>query len=304
MELSEQGVSTNRGMIKRTFQAKGIEYAGQLFQKNAEDLIKVIQWNHENGIVVYRMSSCLCPWMSEFELKDLPNYKEIKETLQLAGQLATEYGQRLSFHPGQFTIIASANEDIVTRGIKDLNQHSEIMDMLGLPASPYAAINIHIGGAYGDKPGTMQRFCKNFYLLDQNTQKRLVVENDDKGSMYSTQDLYDGVYKVTGTPITFDFHHHRFNTAGLTEEEALKLASQTWPSGIKQLTHYSSCKLTHEAKEKVKPQAHADYVYEEINTYGLDIDIEVEAKAKEKAVQKYWQQTGKKALLEEYIPFS
>ena len=88
MQLSEEGVSTNRGMIKRTFQAKGIKYAGELFQKNAEDLIKVIKWNHLNGIKVYRMSSCLCPWMSEFECKDLTNYETIKDTLRAEDTLA------------------------------------------------------------------------------------------------------------------------------------------------------------------------------------------------------------------------
>ena len=75
----------------------------------------------------------------------------------------------------------------------------------------------------------------------------------------------------------------------MTQEEALKMASTTWPKGIKQLCHYSSCKQIHE-DASVMARAHADYIYEHINTYGLDLDIELEAKAKELAVQKYVKQ--------------
>lgn len=304
IELSNKGISTNRGMIKRTFEAKGLNYASELFLKNSKDLFEVIKWNQENGFKVYRMSSCLCPWMSEFEFTDLPDYEEIKKVLSEAGKFALDHGQRLSFHPGQFTILASPNFDVVKRGIKDLNQHSQIMDMLGLPVSPYAAINIHVGGSYGDKKESMKRFCENFDLLDENTQKRLVVENDDKGSMYSVKDLYEGIFSKRSVPITFDFHHHRFCPGGLSEEEALKLAATTWPTGVKQLTHYSSCRRTHEdSTNSTKPQAHADFIYEKINTYGLDIDIEAETKAKEQAVLRYRNEIENDVLLEDYLPF-
>ena len=304
MELSEKGISTNRGMIKRTFEARGLKYASELFLKNSQDLFEVIKWNHENGFKVYRMSSCLCPWMSEFEFTDLPDYEKIKEVLYEAGQYAIRNGQRLSFHPGQFTILASPNPDVVRRAIKDLNQHSEIMDMMGLPVSPWAAINIHVGGTYGNKEESMERFCESYQRLDENTKKRLVVENDDKGSMYSVKDLYSGIFSKVGVPITFDFHHHRFCTGDLSEEEALKLASTTWPTGVKPLTHYSSCRRTHEdSTNSTKVQAHADFIYEKINTYGLDIDIEAETKAKEKAVLKYRKDVSSQFLLNEYLPF-
>jgi UV DNA damage endonuclease len=86
------------------------------------------------------------------------------------------------------------------------------------------------------------------------------------------------IHKHTNIPIVFDYHHHQFCTGGLTEEEALKLASATWPNGITQEVHYS------EAREGNKPQAHADYIKQLPNTYGLDLDIMVEAKAKELAI--------------------
>ena len=123
-------------------------------------------------------------------------------------------------------------------------------------------------------------------LLEENTRKRLTVENDDKDSMYSVKDLYNHVYSAIKIPIIFDYHHHRINPGGLTEYEALILAYSTWPDGIKPLLHYSSAKKLYE-DESVKIQAHADFVYEKINHYDLDLDIELEAKAKEKALSNY-----------------
>jgi UV DNA damage endonuclease len=302
-ELSAKGISCNRGMIKRTFEAKGVAYASDLVLANLNDLSTIIQWNYENGISVYRMSSALFPWMSEYDIEEMPRFKEIKDALYYAGSLAIKYDQRLSFHPGQFNVLCSPNEKTVANTIIDLNQHAKIMDLMGLPISPKYPINIHLGGAYGDKKAAMERFCENFLnCLSESAQKRLIVENDDKGSMFSVSDLYEGVYKNIGIPITFDYHHHRFCTGGLTEEDALKLASLSWPTDIKQMVHYSSCRKTFEEPDQ-KAQAHADYIYEYINDYGLLLDVEIEAKAKELAVIKYREDLKKGSLLNEYLKF-
>jgi len=287
-ELRKDRIFTNRHMRKATFEAKGIEYASELNLQNVKDLVKIIQWNHENGIKVYRMSSDIFTWCSEYEFKDLPDYKEICSILKHAGSLAKQYGQRLSAHPGQYTVLASENENTVIKSIDILNKTAQFMDLMGMPKTPYCKINIHIGGAYGDKASAMARFCKNFKRIQPSAQKRLTVENDDKASMYSVVDLYNGIHKVIGIPIVFDYHHHRFCTGGLTESEALHLASKSWPSNVKQCTHYSESMLIKENAEGKKPQAHSNFIYDTINTHGLDIDCVVEAKAKEKAVQRYY----------------
>jgi UV DNA damage endonuclease len=289
-------------MIKRTFEAKGVAYASEIVLDNIRDLTKIIQWNSENDFQVYRMSSALFPWMSEYEIQEMPRFEEIKAGLENAGRLALEKDQRLSFHPGQFDVLGSPNERVVLNTIKDINQHAEIMDLMGLPISVSHPINIHLGGAYGDKESAMERFCLNFERLSQSAKKRLVVENDDKGSMFSVADLHRGIHKRIGIPITFDYHHHRFCTGDLTEEEAIRLASTTWPHEIRQLTHYSSCRKTFEEPSQ-KAQAHADYVYEKIKDYGLELDIEVESKAKELAVIKYREDAKSNSLLTEYLNF-
>jgi UV DNA damage endonuclease len=110
--------------------------------------------------------------------------------------------------------------------------------------------------------------------------------------MYSVQDLYDGVYKVIGIPIVFDYHHHRFNDGGLSEQEALELAMSTWPDSIVPVVHYSESRSIEKEDDKIRPQAHSDYVYDYIDTYDNRVDIMVEAKAKELAVIRYKETHG------------
>ena len=306
-------ITINRTCIKRTLESKGLPHISNITLQNATDLSKIIQWNYENGIHSYRMSSSLVPWFSEFEINQLPDAKLIKQKLKAAGDLATKYNQRLTFHPGQFCVLASPTEKVVDASIVELNNHAEIMDIMGLSKTPYNKINIHIGGAYGDKESAMLRFNKNFKRLNPSTQARLTVENDDKASMFSVVDLYHGVHKVIGIPIVFDYHHHQFCTGDLTESEALHLASKTWPSDIKQIVHYSESRRRekslvvesflaknnimldniseyptmeklHKENQKIKVQAHSDYIVDHIDSYGLDLDVMVEAKAKELAV--------------------
>lgn len=300
LSLKPKKISVNNSCIKKTFQEKGLPYVSQLALTNVRNLIEIIKWNHQNGILVYRMSSDMFPWMSEYEIKDLPDYDKICTLGKAIGTLVQKYGQRLSFHPGPFNVLGSPNQVLVDKTIKELNQHAEIMDIFGLEQSQQFPINIHCNGVYEGKEETMDRWCKNYELLSRSAKRRLVVENDDKASMYSVQDLFDGIHKRIGIPITFDYHHHRFNDGGLTEKSAFILAYETWyRNGVKPLFHYSSCRKTFEDPE-CKAQAHADYIYERINDYGMAVDIEIEAKAKDFALFKYL--NTQKLLLEEYLP--
>ena len=275
-------ITTNRSMIKKTFQEKGIAYASELGFKNCRDLIEIIKWNNENGINFFRLSSDLFPWASEYNLTELPHYNRIKNILGAAGVLATKYGQRITSHPGPYNVLVSPREHVVENTISDLTKHGEVFDMLGLSRTPYNKINIHCNGVYGDKIAAMDRFCKNFKRLPESVQTRLTVENDDKASMYSVKDLMY-IHERIGIPIVFDYHHHKFCTGDLSEEEALKLAVSTW-GNIKPVVHYSESKALHERNDKLKPQAHSDYIKEIPNTYGIDVDIMVEAKAKELSI--------------------
>ena len=312
-QLQKSGTFTNRTCRKKTLQSKGLEYVSRLAFQNCLDLRELVKWNRAMGINLFRVSSGLFPWMDEYDFRVLKDYKVIAATLKSVGKLANNYGQRLTFHPGPYNCLASPTPAVVAKTVRELDKHSEQFNMMGFEPSNYNKINIHVGGTYGDKKSTLERFCKNFDLLADHTKKRLVIENDDSANEYSVRDLYEGIHKVIGIPITFDYYHHKFNTGGLTEEEALKLAATTWPTGIKQCCHYSESRrkeqlfelrkaceqqniimedidegsMFYEMKReinKIKAIAHSDYIYKEINTYGLDVDIVVEAKMKEQAI--------------------
>lgn len=280
-------IQCNRGMIKRTFMSKGIDYASQLSLSNVKGLREVIKWNNENGIKVYRMTSCLFPWFSEYNLFDLPDIDDIYEILQDAGNIAKQSGQRLSFHPGPFNVLASQNEKVVLKTIKELDDHSTQMDLMGLPVSPMAKINIHVGGAYGNHELALARFCQNFNRLKPSTQARLTVENDDKPAMFSTKMLVDGVSRRTGVPIVFDSHHHELGPQDLDYHDAFYLARETWHKrGIKQQCHHSNSRKNYE-DPKANKVAHSDWYYTAFENYGESVDVVLECKMKELALLKY-----------------
>jgi UV DNA damage endonuclease len=273
-------------MIKRTFTERGINYASELGLLNAKDLFTILQWNNEHNIKCFRTSSDIFPWGSEYGLQNAPDYKEIKAILQLCGKYAEEHGIRITSHPGPFNVLVSPREHVVENTIKDLELHGEVFDMMGLSRTPYNKLNIHCNGVYGDKISAMDRFCKNFERLSESVQTRLTIENDDKASMYSVKDLMY-IHERIGIPIVFDYHHHTFQTGGLSEQEALELAMSTWPKDITPMVHYSESKRLHEGNDKLKEQAHSDYINQLPNLYGNNVDVMVEAKAKELSILPY-----------------
>lgn len=286
MQLRKQNIFAGRTCRKAKFDEKGLEYVGELGLQNLRDLFQIIQWNERNGIKFYRIGSDIFPWSSEYEYSDLPQYDKVKILCKAIGDYATKVGQRLTFHPGPFNILGSSSEDVVRRTMIDLRHHSELFDLMGFEPSVYNKINIHVGAAYKDKYAVLRRWCDNYNKLDENTKKRITIENDDKANLYTTADLYDHIYSVVGVPIVFDYHHHSCNSGDLSHQDALELAISTWPKGITPIVHYSSARQIEDPKAKL--QAHADYIHiDYINTYGHDVDIMLECKAKELALLEY-----------------
>lgn len=290
--LSEKGITTNRGMIRRTFLDKGIQYASRLALQNVQDLLQVVEWNVQHDITVFRVTSELFPWASEYRLEDLPDFAEIRSTLEAVGR----HRVRISSHPGPFNKLAGSGATL-TNTVKDLEIHSQVFDLMGLPATHWHKINIHVGGAYGDKQETLKRFAQNFKLLSANLRGRLTVENDDKPGLFTVNDLVT-VYELTGIPIVFDYFHHRLHPGIQTEEEAFLTAFNTWD--LKPVFHYSSSRKVYEDPAS-KKEAHSDWVHEPINTYGKDIDIVLETKMKELSVEQYWKEFGVPELAHQKI---
>ena len=279
-------ISVNRGMVRKTFDAKGLSYVSELVIENLKDTLKVLDWNLNNHIYIYRLSSDSFPWMSEYEFSDMPKFPAIQTYMRLIGEKIKSNGMRCSYHPGPFSVLASENESVVKKTISELNKHAELMDLMGLDQNTFYPINIHINTTQPTREEAAQRFVDRFPLLSESCRKRLTIENDDSPNQYSVKMLYDMVHTKIGIPIVFDQHHFNYGPQDQSMEEALKLAHSTWST--RALTHMSSPKTLED--NSGKQTAHADYIYEEIKTFGLDFDTEIEAKAKDLAVLRYREQ--------------
>ena len=316
-QLSSDGIRTGRTMIDRKFKIGGLQLASDIALANARDLLTILQWNEQHGIRLFRIGSELFPRWNHYELSDLPGIDEIARHLRIAGDYARAHGHRVTTHPGPFHILGSPDSVVVENSIIGLERHSELFDLMGFVPSFENKINIHIGATYGDKHSTVNRWLHNWDRLSDNLKARLVIENDDKASMYSVRDLYEMLHTDIHIPITFDYWHHTFNTGDLSEHDAFFLARETWTKhGVTQCTHYSESRRREQQlliermfahhgisldnieqwptfhaqyKEftKIKEQAHADFITQLPDTYGVsDLDIVVEAKAKEHALIK------------------
>lgn len=289
MGLSERPaklrVTTNRTMIRKTFDERGINYAAQLAYQNVCDLYTILLWNEANGIKFYRMSSDMFPWASEYGIYNLPNIEQIAAMLRKCGDYATSVGQRLSFHPGPFNKLTSSNPSVTANTIKDLTIHADILDLMGLSRTHYNKINIHVGATYKDKPMAVAQFLNNWDLVPDNVKCRFTLENDDKPSLYTVEELYNLIYKHTNIPIVYDEHHHSLNNGGMSSADALAIAVTTW-GNVKPVVHYSQSRSV-EQNIKCPAQAHSDSYWSTMDTHGHDVDIMLEAKFKEIALFKY-----------------
>ena len=287
MELRDKNIFNSRTMRKKTFLTKGLAYTSKLCLQNAKDLLSILNWNYKNDIHVFRISSEMFPWASEYELEDLPDFEAISAVLAAAGKYADITDQRLSFHPGQFNCLASEKEYVVQNCLKDLEIHSKIFDLMNRPTNHNSKINIHLGSTCG---GNLQlaadNFCRNFDKLSDNAKSRLTVENDDKPAMFSAKFLYDTVYKQVGVPIVFDAHHFELGPQDASYEESYIMSHETWKTA-RPTFHYSNSKKTYEDESCRVYTAHSDYYYKPFVAVLDNVDVVLEAKAKEKALMRY-----------------
>jgi UV DNA damage endonuclease len=282
MDLREAkpSVFMSRGVTKKTIAEKGTTVVGERALANCRDLLRILQWNEAHEIRFFRMSSDIFPWMGIHDVEDTPSWPQIRVALEQAGAYARAHGHRLTFHPSHFVKLAATDETLARQSMAELEVHSQILDLMGFEtASPYNKINIHVGGVYGDKATTLQRWASRYMGLSERCRARVTIENDDTPSGFNVKDLV-GLHRQCGVPIVFDFHHHKFNSGGWSVTEALDAAMETWPDTITPVVHWS------ESQEGRKPHAHSDYVTD-ICVHGRTVDIMIEAKCKERALLRH-----------------
>lgn len=261
---------------------EAIKILSKRILNNIDVTFEAIKFCEENNYC-YRLSSDLFPLITynkaNLRLEDLPDYGSIVCLYESIKNYLTKNSVRISLHPSEYNVLASENEDAVSKTIRELNFYSKFMDDIGCPADYRSPINFHINNSNGERDSIIDRLSRNFDKLDENCLKRIVIENDDKTKCWSVKKLYDFYFKRFKKPITFDFLHHKCHPDELTEEQAFSMCYETWGE-FKPIFHYS------ESKNEKQIRAHADYPTKKPNTYNKEFDIDMEFKMKDKAIQR------------------
>lgn len=254
---------------------------------NAKDIVKMLRWNDKYGIKFLRLSSEMFPFASHPEY----GYKLVSfvsEELADAGKVAAELGHRLTTHPGQYTQLGSPRKPVIDNAIRDLDYHAELLSLLKLPPQQDrdAVMILHLGGVFGDKEATLDRFRENYKKLPQGVKDRLVLENDDVS--WSVHELLP-LCEELNIPMVLDFHHHNIIFDAVQIREGTKDIVNLFPrilatwkrKNITPKMHYSEptpSAITGQQRRKHNPRVAT------LPPCPPDMDLMIEAKDKEQAV--------------------
>ena len=264
----------------RTFRLKNYseEKLIQTVEGNLLCLKQILEYNKQNKIYFFRVTSDLVPFASH-PIMEFDWQVYFKEKLSEIGKFIKENKMRITMHPGQYTLLNSPNEKVFENSIKELEYHVDILDLMALNKT--AKVQIHVGGVYGDKLRSRQRFIERYNNLSDRIKDRLIIENDEK-SYKLTDCLF--IHKKTRIPVVFDVYHHKCLNSEESLEEAFSLFIKTWSlDDGPPIIHYSS-----EHPIKGKPR-HADSIdishFKDFlkKTKNFDFDIMLEIKDKEKS---------------------
>lgn len=240
---------------------------------------------------MFRITSELLPLYTHpkvFHMYMRHDVVRLTETmLALCGKAARRHGVRLSFHPGQFTVLASDRPDVVQNSIAELEYHAYCAYHMGYGRRfQDFKINIHLSGRLG-----AVGFRAAFSKLSTHCRKMLTVENDE-----ITSSIEDVLTLSDLCPIVLDIHHHWVMTNEYIrpEDDRVRQVIDSW-RGVRPVAHYSVSKpefvpsrgLPDQNKlsaNRMQLRAHSDYYHnEDVNEWALsfiDFDLMCESKAK------------------------
>lgn len=253
------------------------ERLNEIILKNLVVLDKMIDFNIENGIHLFRISSDVIPFATH-PINSLDWKYKYREELKKIGSKIKMAGLRVSMHPGQYTVLNSPRQEVVSRAISDIHYHAEFLNALGVDFAN--KIILHVGGTYGDKSLSQDRFVENVKYLDSSAKKRLVIENDERS--YTVQDVLNVGLK-TGNPCVFDTFHHSLNLPSekRTMVNWINICKQTWNEvdGTQKI-HYSQQDGSKRRGAHSRSIHHLEFMefYKTLNSDDIDIMLEVKDK--------------------------
>ncbi|MBE9043430.1 UV DNA damage repair endonuclease UvsE [Pleurocapsales cyanobacterium LEGE 10410] len=269
---------TRRTLSKLT-ESKQQEKLRQVYADNIERLTKAIAFCQRANIRLYRLSSALFPFADRPIGEAI--LKEFELQLKQIGDRASKLGIRLVVHPNQFVVLNSDRQEVVRNSIKILKTQAQILDLLQLPRSPWALMNIH--GGKGDRA---KRLIENIRSLPDSVTSRLTLENDEH--TYSSEAIAK-ICLAANIPMVFDAHHHLIHERLASYDDPsvqamLELAKTTWNQPEWQLVHISN------GKQHFHDTKHSDLIVKMPACFRDAPWIEVEAKQKELAIEKLKQE--------------
>ncbi len=241
-------------------------------------LEKILRYNRAHGLLFFRITSDLVPFASH-PVCTFPWQEHFAEEFQGIGAFIRQHGFRISMHPDQFVLLNAPDEGVFQRSIADLVYQVQVLDLMGLDTM--AKVQIHVGGVYGDKPLSMDRFTDKYGQLDPVIKNRLVIENDER--LYTISDCL-ALHERTGIPVIADSFHHALHNHGERFADLLESIRVTWKAqdGIP-MVDYSSQepgKRVGAHAEQIVPEEFRQFLHE---TRPADFDIMLEIKDKEKS---------------------
>ncbi len=272
-------------------------------------LIDRIGTQHDSLRMV-RISSDLLPaytepsWSYFWRRVDVVRYCE--QHFYSIGLSARSSNTRLSFHPGQFCVLASDNSDIVQRSIEEFEYHADMARWMGYGSSfQDFKINVHIAGRQG--PAGIKSALRR---LSPEARNCITIENDE-----ITWGIEASLELVNDLALVLDIHHHWIKTGEYIDpsDDRIKKIIDSW-RGRRPVIHYSVSRedvlVDHDTRnrpimesllanghKKAKLRAHSDFYWnQEVNHWAIKhlswADIMCESKAKNLASFELAKQAG------------
>lgn len=253
--------------------------------ENFQTLKATVELCKSMNLAGMRIGSDLIPVINHPDLNldfyKLPMQDEMMHAIGEAKCAMKSSGLRFSAHPSEFISLTSDNPKVVANSIRDLIAHALVFELLDLPETHEAPLNIHIRKD-GDPELIYQNVVRSLKQCPACVTKRLVFENNDnKKGVWSVKNLVTYFHAREGIPITYDNLHHEMLSDGLTHRQAFEAAYNTWRD-VMPIFHYS---------EGINgTRKHADYAQSLPADYGMPVVWEVELKAKDKAIKRMQKQ--------------
>lgn len=297
MSMEVQDASPSKTMTMTSFRKlsdrdAAIRKLERIAEGNLHNTLRLLKHNHAHDIRVYRFSSKLIPLSTHEDLQDWDPFAALHGAFGEVGQYVRDHGMRVSFHPDHFTVLSTPRPEVLRNSVRDLKHHIAMLKAMGLNAT--AKNNIHIGGAYKDKPSAADRFKEHVAMLDREIQERLTLENDDK--TFTAAETLE-VCRATGLPMVLDLHHQWVNNDGEQPWELWPGIQETWAGELAQKdadpNHPLPPKIhVSSPKSESDPRSHADLVdpgpllafLRHIAGSTPAIDVMIEAKRKDAAL--------------------